>query len=516
MLPDDHLKTPRLRSLGHVFDFRETFREIGAGCIYLIDRMKGREARVDVIARRAAVFEDTFGQERPRPVATLPVLEHTSVQEKPLLQLQVLRQVDVDVGGERQWLGIGDDYGYGLAYASRREKDKSDGLGEAIEKELGRRMAGEGGARQASGDEASRPRSSWWRGVYNRLSQSGSDHDEPHKPETLVFSHPYDYDDAPPPSIIQTYRIRNAEEGRTISFRPTEVDVLGPLPQTQPSRKNLKSGSSQPAVERSDSLLARVYPYPSTTDLATSEATHTLGSMQVKNVGMGQTPSSVIITSGNNPGRVLMRSPEPGQLPRVPGMDDASPGSSTPQGLRPHSLPADPVASVQMQPRRQPTSPLIFQQRAVQQRPLFPEVVDKPVSSSSHMRQSAGHRASHRSTASISPSAHHLSVGTPPSADGFDPMSLYLAAQRQHAQPPTREKRHFIAPPTTLPAAPHSKRDPFIRAPAQLSIPAPLAPISPHQHRTNEATDRTRSISWPAPAHYHDPPLPETRTDLRR
>lgn len=51
--------------------------------------------------------------------------------------VEVVEEVDVDIGGERQWLGVGDDYAYGLAYASRKER--SDGLGEAIEKELVKR-----------------------------------------------------------------------------------------------------------------------------------------------------------------------------------------------------------------------------------------------------------------------------------------------------------------------------------------------------------------------------------------
>lgn len=523
VLPDTDLRTPRLRSLGHVFDFRETFREIGAGCVYLVDRMKGREARVDIIARRAAVFEDTFGQERPRPATTLPTLEYGFVQEKPPMQVQVLREVDVDVGGERQWLGIGDDYGYGLAYASRREKDKSDGLGEAIEKELGRRRAGGDNTRQSSDDGTSRPRSSWWRGVYNRLSQSGPDPEEPERPAALLSPHTYEYDDAPPPSIIQTYRTRNAEEARAITSRPTDVDILGPLPLSPLPRKNLRNSASPPTVERSDSLLARVFPYASSTDLATSETTHsTPGVMQVKNVGMGQAPSSVVITSGHNPGRVLMRSPEPGHLPGVTEIDDARPRSSALQKTRHHELPVDPIPPAHTQPRREQTPPLIFQQRPVQQPLQRPEPTDRRVSGSSHVRQSAGHRASRHLTApvpsgAVSPSPpQHMNASRPTDGASFDPMSLYLAAQRRNAQPSSRERRHAAVPPKASPANPHSKRSPFTRAPAQLSIPAPLAPMASHQRTTPHAANLPYSHSRPAPAHYHDTPLSGIRTDLRR
>ena len=521
VLPDPHLRTPRLRSLGHAFDFRETFREIGAGCVYLVDRMKGREARVDVIARRAAVFEDTFGQERPRPVATLPTLEYGLVQEKPPMEVQVLREVNVDVGGERQWLGIGDDYGYGLVYASRREKDKSDRLGEAIEKELGKRRASGDNTRHSSDNGTSRPRSSWWRGVYNRLSQSGPDPDEPERPVALLLPHGYEYDDAPPPSIIRTYCIRNAEEARAITSRPIEADILGPLPPSPLLRKDLRNSASPPAVERSDSLLARVFPHASSTDLASSQSTHTSGAIQVKNVGMGQAPSSVVITSGNNPGRVLMRSPEPGHLPGVTGVDDARPRSSAAQKTRQHESSADSIPPVHTQPRRQQTAPLIIQ-RTVQQRPPLPEPTDRRMSGSSHVRQSAAHRASRHLTAPVPSGAvapflpQHMGVARAADGDAFDPMSLYLAAQRHNAQPPSRERRHTPALLTASSAGPRAKRSPFTHAPTRLSIPAPLAPIASHQRTTPHTANSTYPLSRPAPAHYNDTPPSEIRTDPRR
>lgn len=126
------IRTPRLRSLAHAFDFRETFREIWAGCIYISDRVRGVEPRPDMGARRMAMMEDAFGRARLRNTGN-------EQQKNPRKVVEVRKEVDVDVnvGGERQWLGLGDDYAYGLGYASRREK--SDGLGEAIEKELHKR-----------------------------------------------------------------------------------------------------------------------------------------------------------------------------------------------------------------------------------------------------------------------------------------------------------------------------------------------------------------------------------------
>ena len=120
-------RTLRLRSLGHAFDFRETFREIKSGLIYITDRIRGVEPRPDMGARRVAVMENAFGRSR------------LSEREKngATKGVEVVEEVDVDIGGERQWLGVGDDYAYGLAYANRKER--SDGLEEAIEKELVKR-----------------------------------------------------------------------------------------------------------------------------------------------------------------------------------------------------------------------------------------------------------------------------------------------------------------------------------------------------------------------------------------
>ena len=96
--------------------------------------MRGVEPRPDMAARRMAMMEDVFGRARLRNAGKEP----GSRPEKDLgIAVEVRKDVDVDVGGERQWLGIGDDYAYGLGYVSRREN--SDGLGEAIRKELDRR-----------------------------------------------------------------------------------------------------------------------------------------------------------------------------------------------------------------------------------------------------------------------------------------------------------------------------------------------------------------------------------------
>jgi hypothetical protein len=127
-----------LRSLGHAFDFRETFREIIAGTIYVFDRWRGHEPSPDRGARRAAYLEEAFGKNRP---SFVPQAKGDHQREPRRLEVEVAESINVDVGGERQWLGLGDDYVYGLGYARR---EKSDGLGQVIEKELERRGLGSG------------------------------------------------------------------------------------------------------------------------------------------------------------------------------------------------------------------------------------------------------------------------------------------------------------------------------------------------------------------------------------
>ena len=121
-------RTPRLRSFTHAMDFRETFRELYAGLIYMCYRMRGVET--DPLARRMAVLEHAFDK-------SLPEMRRERPKEEKELVLKVDRTVEVAVDGEKQWLGVGDNYGYGL---SRRER--SEALGMQFEKELEKRGYG--------------------------------------------------------------------------------------------------------------------------------------------------------------------------------------------------------------------------------------------------------------------------------------------------------------------------------------------------------------------------------------
>ena len=122
-------------------NFAETFRELYNGVIYMRKRFRGHET--DIQARRDAALEGVFGRSR------YDIMQKQKLQgaydEKT--QRSVAVSVDVDemvhVGEERQWLGAGDNYAYGLKYQSRKEK--SDSLGTQIERELETRGYGRRG-----------------------------------------------------------------------------------------------------------------------------------------------------------------------------------------------------------------------------------------------------------------------------------------------------------------------------------------------------------------------------------
>jgi hypothetical protein len=117
-------------------DFRETFREMYASLVYLWHRTRGVET--DPLARRIAVHENAFGRSRPE-------MRREPLGEVKKVVMEVDTTVEVAVDGEKQWLGIGDNYGYGL---SRRER--SEALGIQFEKELEMRGFGRFGECKAS------------------------------------------------------------------------------------------------------------------------------------------------------------------------------------------------------------------------------------------------------------------------------------------------------------------------------------------------------------------------------
>ncbi|KAJ7074400.1 organic solute transporter Ostalpha-domain-containing protein [Mycena amicta] len=234
--------TPRLRSLGHALDFRETFREIHAGWVYVIDKMKGREPTPDKGARRFAHYESAFGRPRPSNLPTGKALHDAPAQselEKGLLQTEADRDIS--------WLKLPAD--------ARREK--SEDLEIQIERELERRGYGSyipgrghiGLAPDTRQAPTHKPQRSWWRSAYSRVSQSAPEAEDEErltsKPskrasrsrhtsrdidaDRRVFvEHALTFDDPPPPSVFASRRYHRA----TGSQRPIQeehLDTLAPL-----------------------------------------------------------------------------------------------------------------------------------------------------------------------------------------------------------------------------------------------------------------------------------------------
>ena len=112
-------------------DFRETFRELWAGSVYMWRRTRGAET--DPHARRVAMLESAFDKSREQ------VWRERREEEKER-SLQVGKAVEVDVDGERQWLGAGDDYDYGLS-----QRGRSEALGVVVDRELDKRGYGRSG-----------------------------------------------------------------------------------------------------------------------------------------------------------------------------------------------------------------------------------------------------------------------------------------------------------------------------------------------------------------------------------
>ncbi|CAK5281816.1 unnamed protein product, partial [Mycena citricolor] len=253
------IRTARLPALANAFDFRETFREIWAGWVYILDRVRGREPETDFGARRTLHYESAFG--RPRQ-SNLPGGD-ASAEEKAFI-------------AEPAAPGLGDIYSRRedfpwLALPNYERREKSEGLEMAIDRELARRgydsnAPGRGHIapprEEAQGHKGQR---SWWRSVYSRVSQSAPDEDEhrltsqPSRRKKVksssrvetpadrrpLFDANYDFDDPPPEPFLPSRAQQTA-------------DTLGPLSNFTAHRSSHQRAS--PALARSDSLLGRVFP----------------------------------------------------------------------------------------------------------------------------------------------------------------------------------------------------------------------------------------------------------------
>ncbi|KAJ3795431.1 organic solute transporter Ostalpha-domain-containing protein [Lentinula aff. detonsa] len=260
VLPSQRMS--RLHALGHAMDFRETVRELWIGTIYLWEKIRGRDPQPDMNARRAAHYENAFAPARPSG----PIVKEQTEKADPLV-FPVIRveKEYYDAAHGRQWLGYGNDYGYGLY------REKSDDLEVQIERELERRGYGS----QSPGQDrinlatdaeeighSHQPQRSWWRSIYTRISQSGPEYDGANLTSTQLSAHSrhvsrrksesrddppkiryrnlsrdvekrYDMDDPPPTSLFRSKRtsaLSKTGRGSYSFVAPyADEDMLTPL-----------------------------------------------------------------------------------------------------------------------------------------------------------------------------------------------------------------------------------------------------------------------------------------------
>lgn len=282
----DAKRTPRLRSFAHAMDFRETFREFYVGAVYMWRRMCGVET--DPLARRIAVLENAFEKSRAE-------VGRGNAGEATERVLEVGTSVEVAVDGERQWLGVGDEYGYGL---SRRER--SEALDIQFESEIEKRGYGRSsectvshillitthlwlldpglGANVGHGFAYERKRQSWWRSTYERVTQSHSPHEvsraspSPSKRKSRsrptsrnAGQHVRVYEDQPPPSILRTYR-DNRTASQELASGSTKAPQFPRSAMSQDLSDLPTQGQCQyprlpvsAAVSRADTVLDRLF-----------------------------------------------------------------------------------------------------------------------------------------------------------------------------------------------------------------------------------------------------------------
>jgi hypothetical protein len=127
---DNMVSGPRgFRALVHAFDFRETFRELVAGTLYLFHRAHGREPEADKVARRAAILEATLGVER--------TWHHDPPRDREAEKNHLRVRVDVDIEEVNECGNEREERHRPFLRDPRRQK--SEGLGENIERELQRK-----------------------------------------------------------------------------------------------------------------------------------------------------------------------------------------------------------------------------------------------------------------------------------------------------------------------------------------------------------------------------------------
>ncbi|KAG8995740.1 hypothetical protein FRB90_000095 [Tulasnella sp. 427] len=312
--------TPRLRSLGHVLDFRDIFRQIWKGCVYMWNRMRGYEPDTN---ERYSHFQRALGQRRLRGSGDKEFKESDRInlddpydrklppqQDYPWLRLDSAtaplnprnNSLDDDMTPEGRRIRAAIEY-------NQRQKQLRE---ERRERRM-RRSASSGHRRDAAavekyhhlptggediftrfdeapdddtfpkrdgGYRASPGKPSFWRGWYDRISQGGQEWGHtavPQADEDLYEQYrspprrlTRQRDEPPPPGPITATR----ETGMVVLSRPTrqasppppkpppkDPHLLSPASPTSPPR----SGSAVPA--RADSFMRRVF----TAEVASSD-----------------------------------------------------------------------------------------------------------------------------------------------------------------------------------------------------------------------------------------------------
>ncbi|KAF8653287.1 hypothetical protein AX16_003989 [Volvariella volvacea WC 439] len=539
------MQTSRLRALGHAFDFRETFREIWVGCVYMYDKIRGRPPAVDHGARRHAMYEEAFGRARPSHMPPrreshnqkVRAAENKSPQPTlPDVEVEVQRRVVVDVEGERQWLGIGEEYGYGWGLT---RKEQSDSLGVQIDRELEKRGYSSLLRPEDTLPGTTHPKQkSWWQRLYHRFSHSSVDQSRTLTPASAFHAKRQSYrdidlDEPPPPSTIRGRRDRIQSWVRDVSeqtYIDRSLDAAAPRSrliehrspqQSQPNQRSLPP--TRPVAEiyhrplqtspppplpsmprnapivRSDSLLARVFTYenvPSAhghiSDAGTSRPS----------AAHGSTPS----TPATPLARVVVKDPYNITIERKQGL---------PMGIYTTDLPNEPPV-----PNLPAPTPAPYRARIIEDAPLTqsPPPMDLPEDRDnktdtirSHRRESAFHDPDPDVASPSSPEP-----AMPPHTLNNEPIQPPLSIPVRRLESPTVDSSGYRAeyqrgyarvgvhssPPGSVPDLPYPPSPPLASSPLlqppprrlsmneglsrppsmrkyhpkRLTIPAPLAP----------------------------------------
>ncbi|KAJ7594634.1 organic solute transporter Ostalpha-domain-containing protein [Mycena floridula] len=460
-------RTPKLKALGHALDFRETFREIWQGWLYLYDKMRGKPPKLDSEVKQWSHYEGAFDRTRPSYMVDHDVHVTPPTHGRSDLVYDVRNP-------EIQWLGQGDNYGYGIA------REKSEGLEARIEKELDRRgygnIPGRGHikpAHEADAPAQHQTQRSWWRSVYDRISSTGyeeqpqrkSNHSKQHPrhhhrdsdaTRGLLYEYPYEIEDQPPRGLIREHLSNGlASPSRNIprdsAHRSShQTQHLAPEPDHRQKRRresNKPRYDVQPpsplllSPTSADSVLGRVFPY------AGSSADHSTGLV-------------------NYP---YTSAPLPSQ------------GSAV---------------ALNIAGQRKISSPELSYPNA---RSMEADIFDSPPSRNSHRRESAGHSRAAIDTAFVSPtSPEPLSPRQQDlrrnSAKIFDNNAYHPPNRRRpQVQMPEPLHRPEARPPRMSTPVNNHGQYPAQRVDPSRRMSTPLQPASRPSHRTRQSGDNMAS-----------------------